>query len=229
MVDERAIIAAQNNADWYAMMWDIRGLRYKRSSNGFRAIDPPPPYHSWAVLAAPDAPVDALIAPCLHEPRFGIKDSFGRHDLSAFGLKELFSATWIWCDPNVRSDTQQWEQITSPAALSSWEAAWRENSPSDQRQFPEAILDRDDVGIWGRRKGRNYDAGFIANMSNDCVGLSNIFGKDARPAATTLCATFGQGKPVVGYEQGADLAEALTQGWTATGPLKVWVKRRATD
>ena len=77
--------------------------------------------------------------------------------------------------------------------------------------------------IWGRRQGAGFDAGVIANLSDDCVGLSNCFGLGARAAATALCAGFGQGKPVVGYERGDDLTEALAQGWIATGPLAVWV------
>lgn len=219
--DPRAMMAARNNADWYAMMWDIRGLRYRRDAFGFVAVDPPPAYHGW-VVALPGAPIRTLIAPLLEKPGFGVKDAAGLEDLSALGLTSLFDASWIWHPPLISHRTDGWEEVTTTAGLAAWEDAWRVTSPTDQRQFPDAILDRTDVAIWGRRVGSGYDAGVIANLSEDCVGLSNLFGAAARPAATALCATFGAGKPVVGYEREDDLAQALAAGWRVSGPLRVW-------
>lgn len=220
-----AMMAAQNNADWYAMMWDIRGLHYSRDAKGFRAIDPPPPYHGW-VTCLPGAPVEAMIAPLLDRPGFAVKDGSGAHDLSGFGLRAFITASWLFHPCETSADSDGWEQIATPEALIKWEEAWGDTSPSDQRQFPDAILNRADVRIWGRRSGAGFDAGVIANLSDDCVGLSNAFGTDARLAATALCASFGQGRPVVGYERGEDLAEALATGWQVTGPLTVWCKPR---
>jgi hypothetical protein len=215
-------MAARNSVDWYAMMWDIRDLRYVRDAFGFRAIDPPPPYHGWVTLASPDAPIPNIIAPFAGLEGFGVKDAFAAHDLSGFGLAKMFEASWLWHAPLAKADTSGWERIETPTALAVWERVWQATSPGDQRQFPDVILDRDDVAIWGRRAGDGYDAGAIANLSNDCVGLSNAFGAAMRPAATALCATFGQGKPVVGYERGDDLAKACATGWQVTGPLAVW-------
>lgn len=219
------MMAAQNNADWYAMMWDIRALQYIRNADGFRAIDPPPPYHGW-VTCLPGAPIEALIAPVLDRPGFSVKDGAGMHDLAGFGLTKFFEASWLLHPGADVADTDGWEQITAPEALINWEQAWGDTSPSDQRQFPDAILKRADVRIWGRRDGHGFDAGVIANLSDDCVGLSNAFGGGARLAATALCASFGQGRPVVGYERGEDLAEAVATGWQVTGPLTVWGKPR---
>jgi hypothetical protein len=215
------MLAAQNNADWYAMMWDIRGLRYIRDADGFRAIDPPPPYHGW-VTCVPGAPVDKMIAPLLDQPGFAVKDGSGVHDLEGLGLCKMFDASWLFHSGEVAANTDDWEQIRTPAALNRWEEAWADTSPSDQRQFPDAILDRADVRIWGRRRGAQYDAGVIANLSDESVGLSNAFGTDARPAATALCASFGHAKPVVGYERSQALAEALVTGWHVAGSLAVW-------
>lgn len=221
--DPRAVMAAQNNADWYAMMWDIRGLRYLRDAQGFQAIDPPPPYHSW-VTAMHGVQISRMIAPLLDRPDFGVKDASGQQDLSGLGLRKLFAASWLWHSPRAGVVTGGWDRITTPAALARWDMAWGNSSPSDQRQFPDEILAREDVALWGRRAVNGYDAGVIANLSEDCVGLSNLFGKKARPAATALCAGFGGGLPLVGYEWGDDLTEALASGWQITGDLAVWAK-----
>jgi hypothetical protein len=222
MADPRVIMAARNSVDWYAMMWDLRGLRYVRDAFGFRTIDPPPPYHGWVTLASLDAPIPNIVAPFAGLDGFGVKDAFAAHDLSGFGLAKLFEASWIWHAPDAQADTQDWEQITTPDALDAWEDAWSVTSPTAYRQFPVATLARTDVRIWGRRAGDGYDAGAIGNLSANCVGLSNCFGSNMHSAATALCAEFGSRLPLVGYDCGDALAEAQANGWEVTGPLTVW-------
>jgi hypothetical protein len=226
MTDPRALVAARNNADWYAMMFDIHGLRYRRSAHAFLALDPPPPYHGWMVTLDPEAAPAHLDVISGHRcrPGFGLKDSFGCLELSDAGLVELFRADWIWAAQVPRVDTTGWVRIASPEALQRWEAAWKAGgSPMDGVQFPAALLGRSDVAVFGRSAGAGFDAGVVANLSADSVGLSNAFGDDAFPAAATLCAGFGAGRPVVGYERGDALAAALRAGFQATGPLRVWI------
>jgi hypothetical protein len=224
MIDPRAVIAARNNADWYTMMFDIHGLEYHRSESAFCAIDSPPPYHSRMTILAPvpGAELLKLIATEAARPGFGIKDSFHRLDLGAFDLTEFFAATWIWATDLPGSDTSGWYHITSAEDLLRWEAAWKEGgSPFDGRQFPDAILGRSDVAIWGRESEDGFDAGAVANLSTDCVGMSNVFGSDAIPAAATLCAEFGSGLPVVGYERGDALVAAVSVGFETVGQLRI--------
>ena len=70
--------------------------------------------------------------------------------------------------------------------------------------------------------------GAIANQSDRVVGLSNIFGPAGQALGTFAgaVAMAGQvfaGLPLVGYESGADLAAAQSAGFSAIGPLRVWV------
>lgn len=99
--DPRAVSAAHKNADWYAVMWDLRGLRYNHDHQGFRAIDPPPAYHSWAT-AIQGAPIEKICADYAETPDFAIKDAGGAADLGAFGLVSAFEASWIWHKPVAR-------------------------------------------------------------------------------------------------------------------------------
>jgi hypothetical protein len=199
-------------------------LGYTRDADGFRAIDSPMPFHGWAVVTKPDAPICDLIAPLIRQRGFGVKDASGIYDLTDVGLAKMFEATWLWHVPDAVADVADWEHIATPEALLRWEDAWRGTQFLDQRQFPDQILKRSDVRTWGRQIDGGFDAGVIANVSADCVSVSNCFGTDARPATTALCAAFGHGKPLVGYERGDDLTEALANGWQETGPLAVWVK-----
>lgn len=225
MTDKRAELAANNNADWYTMMFDIHGLRYERSAAAFLAIDHPPPYHSGVVVTAPgrSEAIVALIPTAEQQPRFGIKDSFSELTFEDLELVELFAASWLWADQVPKIETAGWERIERADHLDLWEAAWNDGgSPSDKRQFPPKILTREDVAIFGRRAGDGFDAGVIANRSVDCVGLSNAFGPaESYAAAACCCAEFGGGVPVVGYERGDDLVSALTAGFEVTGRLRV--------
>lgn len=228
MTDHRAVTAAGNNGDWYTMMFDIHRLRYDRSDLRFAAIDVPPPYHSGMVVLAPgrSAEMAELIPTRAEQARFGIKDSFCELDFAELDLAELFAASWIWCDEPPDVDVSGWETIDSPEKLDRWEASWKDSgSPSDQRQFPNPILDRQDVALFGRPSGGGYDAGVIANRSATCVGLSNAFGPaDGFPAAAALCGRFGDGLPIVGYERGEDLDTALAAGFVITGGLRIAVR-----
>jgi len=226
-------MAARNNADWYAMMFDVHGIPWKRSDIAFLATGTPPLYHSWITTLNPEATEDALlrlVVQNVQQSGFSIKDSFHCLNLNEYGLVELFSASWIVAN-NIRTvDTSNWVQITSTTDLLLWETAWKEGgSPTNQRQFPDAMLSRNDVVFWGRKSATGFDAGVIANVSSDCVGLSNCFGQKAFPAAASLCATVAMEQepeiPVVGYERGDDLVTALDSGFEATGPLSVWVKQ----
>jgi hypothetical protein len=217
MIDLRSIMAARNNADWYAMMFDLRGLRYVRTQHAFCAIDPPPPYHSW--MTTTDPGVRAKDVP--DQRPFGIKDSFDRLALGAHGFEPLFAASWISARP-AAGDVSGWQVVSTPDHLHDWEAAWRRNAPADKVQFPDAILARRDVRIWGRVDGSGVVAGAIANVSDDCVGISNCFGPDALATARALCHDFCGSKPVVGYERGADLNTAIAAEFEVTGQLRVW-------
>ncbi|NNE07955.1 MAG: hypothetical protein HKN20_05265 [Gemmatimonadetes bacterium] len=223
--DRRAIMAARNNADWYAMMFDIHGLRYERSEIAFVGIDPPPPYHSRMTTLdpRPTGALRALVSEQAGRPGFGIKDSFDCLPLVEHGLTELFSASWIHADAIRAASTKGWTRIRDADDLALWERAWNAGgSPSGERQFPATVLERPDVAFYGRRAKTEFDAGVVANLSSDCVGLSNCFGEGAFGAAATLCAKLGRDLPVVSYVRNDGLDAALACGFEKTGSLRVW-------
>lgn len=226
MTNFKAIMAAHNNADWYCMMFDIHALAFCRTEIAFLAIAPPPPYHSWMTTLDPDAKDEQLQLIKRHSVNqdFGVKDSFDCLSLCNEGMQELFCASWIFAERINAENISNWTRVTTSKQLSLWEREWKaRGSAPPSRQFPDGILNRPDVVIWGRSHADGFDAGVIANISKNCVGLSNCFGQDAYPAAATLCANVTQNKlPVVGYEHGDSLGAALDVGFKETGTLRVW-------
>ncbi|MEM7096738.1 MAG: hypothetical protein AAF541_00655 [Pseudomonadota bacterium] len=229
-LQHRSAMGAKNNADWYCMMFDIHNIKYHRSDIAFLGLGPPPAYHSWMTTLDPTATLtlQAILNNNLQQPKFGIKDAFDDLDMTETGLVELFEARWLWVDPASSllraSIDQRWQKVSTAAALEIWERAWKHGgSPTANRQFPSAILDRSDVTIFGRVAGPGYDAGVIANRSKDCVGLSNLFGEQAMADAITLCAQTAPSLPVVSYARGDELIEAQAVGMDVCGTLRVWV------
>jgi hypothetical protein len=202
--DLRTRLAAGNNADLYAAMFSAHGLAFCLTDHAFGAADRPPPYYSHLIVLAPDAG-DAILAEfkalaVRHEERLGLKDGFCSLDLKRAGFKTLFKAQWIWkaAQTTCRSE---WTRIDNPEALIQWEAAWQSRSPAPQRLFPPALLDRRDIALFARPEGTVFAAGCIANLSDECVGVSNVFGdapdifSEAAKAAQSFASPLPRGCP----------------------------------
>ena len=139
-VDERAIMAAGNNADLYEAMFSSQGLRYQRLPFAFVGHDEPPPYYSNLTILSPDRADEIVGHIKTLAERFGgavgVKDSFCRLELEPNGFRTLFEASWIWREPGVRSVSRGWHRIEDETDLALWEAAWkRSGSPTDRRMF----------------------------------------------------------------------------------------------
>ena len=221
-----AVMAAANNVDWYTMMFDIHNLKYRVSNIAFTAIDSPPPLHSWMTTLDPDAQTKLEQLIKQHTGGGVVKDAFNCLNLSAHNYAELFSASWICATEVPDTDTSDWTRVSTKDDLLLWEAAWKPKQfPQGLRQFPDAVLKRSDIVIWGRNKARGFDAGVVANISQNCVGLSNYFGQAAYPAAAALCSGVCSGSlPVTGYERGEELIAALNAGFSEAGKLKLWIR-----
>lgn len=232
MTDKRASVAAKNNADLYEAIFSAHGLAYRRHDFAFEALGQTPPYYSDITIQEPGRVSDLM--PIIDRAiqrtggRVGIKDSYCELDCAALGLSVLFEAEWIWRAPLHPAMDSGWSRLTTPQALTRFEQAWSENgSPATQRVFPPAMLDRPDFAFFARASGGGIDAGCIANLSNTCIGLSNVFSQDGSAAtfaqAADVVAQLAPDLPVVGYESGDSLAAARKCGFDACGTLRILV------
>ncbi|WP_244162498.1 hypothetical protein [Amycolatopsis regifaucium] len=146
---------------------------------------------------APDASVSDVLDGIDTSPGCSVKDSFGCLDLSEAGFEVLFEATWIA------------REVRMPL-----EPGWS-RMPD---QFDDPF-----VAVWS-----DGVSGVTANRDGDFAGLSNLYTRgdlgDAWRGATSAVATTFPGLPITGYERGDDLAAALRAGYTALGPLRIWLK-----
>ncbi|MEM7489537.1 MAG: hypothetical protein AAF390_10490 [Pseudomonadota bacterium] len=225
--DGRAVLAAGNNADLYEAVFAAHGLRWDRRPEAFVAMDPPPPYYGAVTVLTPDAPEAVAAAIAETTARFGrtaVKDSFRQISPTTSGLDVLFEAHWIWHDRVLPSTRTDWRRVTGDADLLRWESAWA-GAPIGRRMFSPAFAARPEIAVLGREVDGLFVEGCIANRSDGCVGLSNLF--SAVPSAEVFARALSAvtsafaGRPVAGYERGAALDAARAAGCETVGALRV--------
>ncbi|WP_424927538.1 hypothetical protein [Amaricoccus tamworthensis] len=229
-VDDRALMAAGNNADWYAVMFRAHGLEHERMSFAFVGRDRPPPYYSNLTVLRPGHAngIVRLVAELAqaHGGKVGLKDSFCELDLEGNGFQTRFEASWIWREASARQMPDGWRVVKDAEDLSAWENAWKSaGSPADRRMFPASLLDHPDVRFCVREDAGKIVSGCIANRSGDCIGLSNVFSTSEQDGyfseAADAAFAFDESLPVVGYESGSDLDLAKAAGFETVGDLRV--------
>jgi hypothetical protein len=83
------------------------------------------------------------------------------------------------------------------------------------------------VAVLAAERDGEIVAGVVANRSPRVVGLSNVFGDDARFAgAVAAVRRFAPGMAVVGYESGEALERAVRDGFRVVGALRIWLCER---
>ena len=162
-----------------------------------------------------------------------VKDSFGCLDIGTLGFVPLFDAEWFLASELNRplpdeTGSVRWTFIGSDADLARWEQAWRpDTGASRPRTFRPKFLAMPDIRfVYGLVNDRPIGGG-ILNATGDVTGLSNVFASGIATEAVlqglaSMAWTWRPGRPLVGYESGADLAAALQVGFEAVGQLRIW-------
>ena len=179
--------------------------------------------------------VDALGALVRATSSWGlsVKDSFGCLDIGTLGFVPLFDAEWIFASrlrrlPPGDLDNVHWLSIACDTDLARWEQAWRPGTDVNApRIFRPKLLERPEIQfVYGLVDDRPVGGG-VLNATEDVTGLSNLFASGisievALQGLASVAWTWRPGRPLVGYESGADLAAALKVGFEAIGQLRLW-------
>jgi hypothetical protein len=235
-------LAARNNAAWCDAVFRAHGRPGEFRPEIWINRNPAPRLYPNAVtLSRPldsSAQLIAIQELFMAGPPGGwsVKDSFCTLDLAPLGLGLLFEATWLWRAPGLPASQEElpgvgWSVLHDPSELERWEAAWNGPLPAGTLlpppQFPPVLLADPDLAFIAAWRAGEIVAGAVANRTGPVLGLSNVF----TPAEEVLAFWAGcvaavwqtfPSLPLVGYERGADLEIALTLGFEAAGPLRVW-------
>ncbi|MFE7772724.1 hypothetical protein ACFU5O_02255 [Streptomyces sp. NPDC057445] len=228
-------VSARNNAEWCDAMCRAHGNPGVFGERAWTSERRTPPLYPDAVTLAPDATAREVLEEIDREaPGCSVKDSFGRLDLSADGFDVLFEARWIYRPATLAApaapDDVVWRPVRTAGNLAAWAVAWSDGDEDLAGLFrPELLEDRATTVLAGTTDGGTRTvAGAVVSRSSSVVGISNLFGTDAdleRAWAGCLATVtrFWPGTPVVGYEDGDSLTEAIRQGCVPGAPLRVWL------
>jgi hypothetical protein len=228
MSTDRAILCAANNADFYGAVFDAQLLTWTRDRSCWMSTEQPPPYYSQLVTLTPEN-IEQLaritdLRWLLTQP-WSFKDAFCTLDVSSDGFEILFEAQWIWRDPAKVKRPDSWMQVKWPAQLRRWETAWAANgSPTHVTVFKEPLLADPNFLVMAQVQEGEIVGGAVANISDEVMGLSNVFGASFSAAADAV-QSLNSDLAVVGYERGHDLIAAKSCGFTEVAPLRVWMTR----
>ncbi|MFR9757989.1 hypothetical protein [Streptomyces sp. TR06-5] len=191
-----------------------------------------PPYYPDAVTLVPDADPAALTARIDAAPGASVKDSFADLDLAEAGFRVLFDAQWIHRPPAAATAASglAGDVVVCPEALSAWALA-REGGDGGVDLFrPELLDDPGTFVLAGRSADGRVVAGAVASRSDGVLGVSNVFAAPhggpgtAWPVVLETVNRLFPALPVVGYEHGDALVDAVRHGFGPIGPLRVWIR-----
>lgn len=216
--------AVQNNVEWCEL---VAGGGRADPVTGLWVVDgDPPALFPAAVTLRPRVSAENVVAALSGKDSCSVKDSYADLDLEPHGFRELFSAQWIGLAPGQPSTrSPAWFTVTGPDDLESWCAA--AELPD---VLPVRLLTEPAVRILAAQRDGRPVAGAIANRSDEVVGVSNVFQADYRPLwvwsdIVAAIAEHFPAVPIVGYEHGTDLDAAIAAGFSARGPLRIWVRQ----
>ncbi|CAM5452431.1 hypothetical protein SPURM210S_06571 [Streptomyces purpurascens] len=229
--------AARNNAEWCAAMCRAHGVRGEFGAEAWAAAVRTPLYYPDAVTLEPEADRDALVARIdTASPGASVKDGFADLELAEAGFRVLFEAQWIHRPAGAPATEPGppdlvWDVAGDPDTLRAWALAWDGGAGNADLFRPGLLAEPETFVILGRSAGGTDGrvvAGAVASRSEHVVGVSNVFARDGGPDAAWPVVLHALARlfptlPVVGYEQGDDLAVALRYGFEPVGPLRVWI------
>lgn len=225
---QKVALAARNNALWCDTMCQAHGQPTEFTENLWICRGTPPRYHSNLTTLKPGSNEAVMRA----SPG-GFKDGFYDFDATDLGYQQLFEASWIWREPSGKARTLlDWRRVQTGEELLAWEAGWAvgdEDAANHPRQFPPSLLENLNNAFLGAYQGDQLVAGCILNLTEPVVGLSNTFAlsidlSDLWHDLPLIAAQTFPNTPIVGYERGEDLEQAIVAGFEAIGNLRVWVK-----
>lgn len=219
---ERAVL---NNVAWCGMVCAAHGINPYFKENLWGLHSKAPTFYPEIITTSRNATIEEVKSFIENGEVSSIKDSFANLNLIPIGFKILFEAEWIFHPsvPDLEPLETPWHVITTEKDLTQWTIT----SGLEDVIKPD-LLKTKEVKIFISEKNDGV-SGFIANLSANVVGISNVFsvGKDMeslwRDIPKIISFEF-PGLAMGGYEHDCNLTAAHLSGWTSIGPLRVWIK-----
>jgi hypothetical protein len=239
--DPRAVRAAAANVAWCDTVCRVHGIPGSVAHGMWLAGGHPPPFYPHVVTSSPGLEAAAVAQAVPPQEGASVKDSFSDVDLGGHGFAVLFEAEWVWLEsatPGVGSspatppqgsspagspgEVPLWAEVADGAALQEWAVA-----SGQAGTFPPALLADPAVRFLAARADGEVVGRAALCLGAGVVGVSNVWsgGPGVWETLGGVTSRLFPGRPLAGYERGADLAGAVAAGFVPVGRLRVWVRR----
>ncbi len=230
--DELVRLAVINNANWCDVICRSQGLNTNIDALAWTSPERTPPFYPDAVTVSPTCSRSDFLGRIDHGVGCSVKDSFAVLDLSTDGFQVLFDANWIVLRPDLESpaadDAIDWRRVATPEGLHEWILEWNPEV-STHDIFRPSLLSDPRVSFLAGYEGDRLVAGAALLREPGVIGLSNFFCQvpdeiDALNGCVRAARTESSDLPIVGYESGAALDNAIACGFDVLSTLRVWMR-----
>jgi transposase-like protein len=231
MTSVRALAAA-NNAAWCDAVCRTHGLDPVLERDAWTSHARTPLLYPDAVTLTADVCIAQLLERVDGSAGCSIKDSFASLDLTPSGFRVLLDAQWIV--QTLRAGrpapaTPTWRVVGDTDAFETWRRAWERDIGAPDVLTAD-LLAEEAVLVLAGHLGDTVVAGAVLTCSAHVVGISNFFEAPGAVGAgwdgcLAMASTLFPDQVLVGYESGDSLDVARAHGFSAAGPLRVWVRQ----
>lgn len=219
---DRAVL---NNIAWCQIVCVTHGIVGVSKENIWGLHSKAPTFYPEVITSNKYATIEEIKYFIENGKVSSIKDSYANLDLTPLDFDILFEAEWMVHAPVFDFDPipTNWRIVSTEKDLKKWtDASGLENVIKSE------LLKQQDVKIF-ICETKDGISGFIANLSEDVVGISNVFsmGYEEKKLWRDIPKIISREFPelsMVGYEHNSSLIVAKSSGWKAIGPLRVWIK-----
>lgn len=241
MTDKHTQQAVYNNAVWCYSVCRVHDRPGEFLDDMWINRRKSPRFYPNAVTLLPDRPdIQAVRIRELVQSRlpgqWGVKDSYCTLDLASLGFHIALEAQWLYRpamlsrrERDSKLSDVRWVRVSDASELTRWEHAWAgADFAKLPRVFLPALLADKNVAFIAAYQDERIVAGLIANRTGEVVGVSNLFvpKEDDQLRAGCFAAAMRAfpDLPLVGYEHGQDLEQALALGFESLSPLRIWLR-----
>ena len=221
-------LAVRENAAWCDLVCRLHRFTPEGDGRLWWSARRTPDLFPDAVTLVPDLSVFDVLGRITDSFGALVQDSFATLDLTDQGWTVLFDATWVARAPGMGADHEvasTFAVVRERFLFAAWCRAW--GGPAGV--LPTGLRRVSGVTVLGREDDAGFADGAIVHRTEiggvAVAGLWNAFG-----AWDDVADAVSHRHPeawIVGYERGANLDAALVAGFTAIGPLRVWIRNYA--
>ncbi len=207
--------AVANNVAWCARVCRTHDVLSQVGEGWWVTLGPAPAHYPDAISLASDSVAATLPRMISERPWAAVKDSYGAVDL--VGFTPTIQGSWVGGEPP--PDTEPaWLVVRTADQFEAWCGAH-----GDALSIRTNLLADLDVRVLAAIVEDRPVAGAIAYRTGEVVGVSNVFTGAGHGWASLLGAVAGcfPDLPVVGWEVGDALDQAVAAGLDLLGPMRV--------